>query len=201
MKQPANTCSAILALQAAFLSILPRILLHARITFRYLVCPHQREDAAAEMVALCWLWSIRLNQRGKDARQFPAVLASYAARSVKSGRRLCGQESAHDVLSSTAQQRRRFHVASLVDDGLNGTVLENALVDNRQTPPPEQAAFRIDFPDWLRSHQQRDRRVIEDLMAGEPARDIAQKHGLTSARVSQLRRRFKKSWERMGEAA
>ena len=42
-----------------------------------------------------------------------------------------------------------------------------ALTDNTQTPPDEAAAFRIDFPIWLMSWSERDRRIIE-----ENARDV-----------------------------
>ena len=35
------------SLHAGFLALLPRIELHARIYFRYLKCPHGKEDAVA----------------------------------------------------------------------------------------------------------------------------------------------------------
>jgi hypothetical protein len=39
-------------LRAQFLALLPRIELHARITFRGVKCPDRRADAVAETVAL-----------------------------------------------------------------------------------------------------------------------------------------------------
>jgi hypothetical protein len=95
--------------QAAFLTILPRIELHAQIYFRGLKCPHRRADAVQETFAVAWKWFARLMERGKDPLTFPAVFASYAARAVKCGRRVCGQEKGNDVLSSLARHRRPGH--------------------------------------------------------------------------------------------
>src|SRR5438132_13717902 len=86
-------------LQNAFAAVQPRILTHARIYFRHLRCAQRRADCEAEVVALCWQWFCRLAQRGEDARHFISALATYAARAVRSGRRLCGHLSATDVLS------------------------------------------------------------------------------------------------------
>jgi hypothetical protein len=36
--------------------------------------------------------------------------------------------------------------------------------------------------------------VIDDLMIGERTMDVADKHGLTAARISQLRRDFYEDW-------
>ena len=111
-------------LHARFLSFLPRIELHGRVCFRHLRFPHRRQDAIQEMVALCWKWFVRLAERGRDATRFPSALATYAAKAVRSGRRLTGMERAKDVLSPLAQQRQGFAVVKLPDRGtLNGTPL------------------------------------------------------------------------------
>ena len=77
-------------LQARFLVLLPRVELHGRVYFRHLKCAESRREAVAEMVALCWRWFVRLHERGKDPETFVSALASFAARAVKSGRRVCG---------------------------------------------------------------------------------------------------------------
>src|SRR5262245_27267003 len=194
---PTPSALSIHVLQARFLLILPRIELHGRISFRYLRCPALRDDAVAEVVALAWKWHLRLAERGKDATEFPSALATFAARAVKAGRGLCGRERARDVLSPSALRKHHFVVERLpVFSTPGGNLLEEALVDNRQTPPPEQASFRIDFPTWLRTRSERDRRLAEDLMRGERTQDVSTKFGLSPARISQLRRDFHDDWQR-----
>jgi hypothetical protein len=46
--------------------------------------------------------------------------------------------------------------------------LQEALIDNTKTPPDEQAAFRIDFPNWLTSLDQRRGRIAEELVCHFP---------------------------------
>ena len=200
-------------LHARFLLLLPRIELHGRIIFRYLECADRRADALAEMRALAWLWFPRLSEQGRDPLQFPSTLAVFAARAVKSGRRLTGQEKAQDVMSPRARQRHHFRVEPLPEptgrsyESRYGVpygqqtqdALEERLRDNTQTPVPDQVCFRLDFPAWLCSRSERDRRVIEDLMRGEGTLDVADKHGLSPARVSQLRREFREDWRQFCE--
>jgi hypothetical protein len=184
------------ALQAAFVALLPRIALHARIYFRDVQCPHQKEDAIAETVALAWKSFVRLAHRGKDASQFVTVLADYAARRVRSGRLLCGKEKARDVLSRLAQIHKGFVVAGLAigDCTRHGSVFMEALHDNTQTPVPDQVGFRVDFPRWRNRRCERDRRLIDNLMTGEHTLAAAHRFGLSPARVSQLRREFHLAW-------
>jgi DNA-directed RNA polymerase specialized sigma24 family protein len=186
------------ALHAAFLALLPRIERHARICFRHLGCPQRRDDAVAETVALCWQWYLRLVERGKDPAAFVSTFAGYAARAVRRGRRVCGQEAGQEVLSPRAQARHGFAVLRLPagPTTLNGSPLEEALLDNAVTPPPEAAAFRIDFPAWLASWPERDRRLIEALGLGERTLALAQQRGLTPGRISQKRREYHGDWLR-----
>jgi hypothetical protein len=182
-------------LQAAFLAILPRVEKHARFRFRDLRCRHRQDDAVSETVALAWKCFVRLTRRGKDASRFPVAFANYAARAAKNGRRLCGQEKARDALSPLAQQRRGFAVQSLpMASSMNGNVFDEALAHNTQTPVPDQVGFRLDFPVWRLGRCERDQRLIDELMVGERALDVARRHGLTPARISQLRRAFHLDW-------
>jgi hypothetical protein len=157
----------------------------------------------AEVVAVAWRWFLRATQKGKDVRQFASALASYAARHVRSGRKLAGQDRARDVLSAVAQRRQGFAVGKLAEvSTLTSNPLNEALVDNTQTPPDEQAAFRIDFPDWLAALGGRNRHLAQDLALGHRTRDLAEKYGTSPGRISQLRREFHQDWQRFtGEAA
>ena len=77
---------------------------------------------------------------------------------------------------------------------------EERLHENRRTPVPEQAAFRIDFPQFMRSLSQRDRRLATFLSLGNLAKAAADKFGLSQGRVTQLRQGWCREWRaRQGE--
>jgi hypothetical protein len=185
-------------LQSAFLaSVLPKVVSHGRVYFRHLRSAELKEEYVAEMIALTWKWHLRLADRGKDSTRFPTALAIFAARAVRSGRKLAGMDRAKDVLSPSAQRRHGFLVSALPEvSTLWDNPLSEALHDNTQTPPDEQCAFRIDFPAWRATHAERDRRLLDDLMLGERTLDVAGKYGLSPGRVSQLRREFLLGWRR-----
>ncbi len=48
------------ALGMGFLALLPRLETHARFAFRHNPCPHDRDAAVAEALALGWAWDRRL---------------------------------------------------------------------------------------------------------------------------------------------
>jgi hypothetical protein len=184
------------ALQARFVALLPKIDTHGRIYFRHVHCPHRKADALQEMRALAWLWFVQLARRNKDAADFFSTFSGFLARAVNSGRRLSGMPKAKDVFGFRPQQNHGYAVFSLSDDRcLPGDLLAQALLDNRQTPPPDQAAFRLDFPAWLSTRTVRDRRVINDLMRGERTLQVSRRYGLSPGRVSQLRREFHADWD------
>jgi hypothetical protein len=204
----AGVCVAVL--HARFLRLLPKIETHARIIFRGVRCPVQQEDRVQECVALGWKWFLRLSEQGKDVFDFPMAFAALLTRAVKCGRKLCGQERSREVLSFVAQARHGFgveplpHSISSSHECLYASPLgqqaqdafEERLRDNTQTPVADQVAFRIDFPLWRCTRTERDRRVIDALMAGGRTKDVSQRFGLSPGRVSQLRRDFLEDWRR-----
>jgi len=206
---PAPTTPPIDDLHRAFLRIVPRIELHGRVCFRGLKCPDTRQDCICEMLALAWRWFLRLITQGKDPLAFPTALATFAARAVKAGRRLCGKHKGKDVMNPLAQRWHDFVVEPLPASTCRShedryanphgqqaqDSFEERLRDNTQTPVPEQVVFRLDFTLLVCSRSERDRRIIDDLLLGERTLDVANKHGLSPGRVSQLRREFLVSWQ------
>jgi DNA-directed RNA polymerase specialized sigma24 family protein len=183
------------ALQTLFFAALPRISRHARFCFRHLKREHDHDDAVAEAVALAWRWFVRLVQQGKHPEEFVSAIAAFAARAVKGGRRLCGQENAKDVLSRQTQARRGFLVSRFPEfSTLTGNALEEALHDNATTPVPDQVSFRMDFPAWLATRSSRDRELIGELIAGERTSDAARRFGISPSRISQLRLAYLADW-------
>jgi DNA-directed RNA polymerase specialized sigma24 family protein len=194
---PIPFSSAALAhLQASFIAlVLPKVLSHGRVCFRGIKCPHRHEDVIQDMIGLAWTWHLRLAEKGKDATAFPTAIACYAARAVRSGSRVTGQERATDVLSPVAQRRRHFFVGKLPDfETLTDHPVCEALLDNTKSPPDETVCFKLDFLAWLASLTERDRGIVEALMIGERALDVANKYRMSAARISQKRRAFCRDW-------
>jgi hypothetical protein len=202
--------ASIEVLHMRFLTLVPRIETHAQICFRGVRCPVTQEDRVQECVALAWKWFLRLSEQGKDVFAFPMAFAALVARAVKCGRRLCGQERARDALSLLAQQRHGFGVGSLpattrspheqLYADPHGQALldafEERLRDNTLTPVPDQAAFRLDFPAWLRTLTGRERRLIRAMARNERTKDLSKQFELSAGRISQLRREFHDAWLR-----
>jgi hypothetical protein len=203
------------ALQTHFLQILPRIETHAQVRFGFLRCPGRRDDAIAETIAVAWRWFRRLVEQGKDVDNFVMVLADYAVRHVRNGRKLCGQEKARDVLSSRAQRLKgftlerlpssllRIHNALYSDPHARDLVdtFEERLRDKTQSPVPDQATFRIDYPAWLSQLGQRNREIAEDMALDHGTQELAERHKVSPGCISQLPRELHADYRRFhGEA-
>jgi hypothetical protein len=197
-------------LQAGFLAIRARIERHAAISCRHVRCANRRADFIAEATALAWKWYAELARKGKDAAAFASVLAGFACRAIRCGRRVAGQESASDVLSERAQRRHAFTVSPLPcsvrnsHEQLYGDVtrqrqqdaFEERLQYNRASPVAEQVQFKLDFAGWLKTRTSRERRIIRAMLRDERTTDLSQRFHLSPGRISQLRREFKQDWER-----
>ncbi len=192
---PATPSSPLDLIQAKFLAALPAIERRARFAFRDVRCWHRKEEAVQEAVALCWCWFRRLIEKGKDPSAFPVTLAGFASRQVKCGRGVCGKERIKDALSPSAQQQRGFTVSPIPSfSTLSDNPLQEALIDNTQSPVPDQVIFRLDFPAWLLTLSDRDSRIVEEMMLGAKTSDLAEKFKVSPARISQLRRELFQSW-------
>jgi hypothetical protein len=102
------------------------------------------------------------------------------------------------VLSPLAQKKHSFAVESLTTPNPNPPkdAASDALKDNTITPPPDQAAFRIDFPRWLVSLGRQAQEIAEDLAQGYSTQEMAPRYKLSPGRISQLRRAFHDHWQR-----
>ena len=195
-------------LHVAFLALVPKIKKQARNAFAFYKCADQKADQVAETIALAWKWFVRLHERGKNVATFPVVFAILVARAVASGRRIAEGEPTNDVIAKTAQRKHGFSVSEfphsntipnyelLGDPHAQKTIdaLEERLADNTQTPVPDQAAFRIDFPEWLRSLSPRERTMAQAMMREEGTNDLSRAFGVSAGRISQIRSALRRSW-------
>jgi len=179
-------------------AILPRIVLPGRVYFCRAKDPMKKEERLAEMVAMAWMLSFRLMERGWGVRRLPGAAAAFATRAVRSGLRLCGRrKKAKDAPYPPSRQRPCLVVRPPPEGAdTNDGVFDDAPADNTVTPVDEQVAFRLDFPQWLSTYSDRDRRIALDLMVGERTMDVSEKYALSAGRVSQMRTQFHDSWKR-----
>ncbi len=178
--------------QGGFLAVLPTIITHARIRFRMLR-PERKEEAIAESVAAAYVNYAELAGQGKLSRASQSTLADFAARHVAEHRHVGGSQSSCDVLSTLARRRRGFRLQHL---GLRQDYdnLRPLVVERRGFSPADVAAFRIDFAQWLMSFPRRDRKIMKRMIAGDGTFDVADRFGISPGRVSQLRRKYERSW-------
>ena len=177
-----------------FLAMLPVIRNYADSAFRHLD-PEGREDALHEVVANVVVAFARLVKLGKSHLAYPTVLARYGVAQLREGRRVGNHLRVGEALSEYAQRKKGFAVERLDRfDKESGQWIE-AVVEGSRTPVPDQVAFRIDFPAWLRLQTKRNRRIAEALAVGNTTGEVARRFKLSPARISQLRQDFHQFWK------
>jgi len=153
-----------------------------------------REDAVQESLALALDAYVKLFEQGRADIAYPSVLAMYAARQFRTGRRVTGLLRIDDVMSQRAQKLRGIVVKPLIRRGQSGAWRE-ILVEDRRSTPAETAIARIDFGDWLSRLTDRNRRVATTLATGETSRDTARMFGISAGRVAQIRAKLRRNWQ------
>ena len=180
--------------QAGFLNVLPAVQTHAQIQFRGLPA-EKREQAIQEAIASACVSYQLLAAQGKLNVARPGTLAMYAVNFVRNGRHIGGrQDAAKDAMSQVAQSRHHFKTASYDRFEREAGEWRQVAIEDRKTPIPDLAAFRIDFAQWLKTITRRDRRIILTLAGGERTSAVANRFGISPARVSQLRRKYEQLW-------
>ena len=110
------------------------------------------------------------------------------------GRRAGHPLNVNDITSRHCQQRKRVRVERLDRFDVKKGQWREAVVEDHRTPVPDQAAFRCDFPEWLKTLSDRDRQIAETLSTGEGTTSTAKQFGVTAGRVSQLRGELHEAW-------
>ena len=174
--------------------MLPVIVMHARFVFQHRD-PEARDEAVQEVVANACAAFARLAERGCTSVARPFVLAWYAIRQLREGRRVGNKLNIRDVTSPYCQQRRGITIERLDRYDREEDCWNEVLVEDRNATPADLAATRIDFPAWLETLSRRDRKIALKLAVGETTSDTARQFRLSEARISQLRRELKLAWD------
>ena len=179
--------------QQRFMVLLPTILSNITPAFRRLR-PEAKQEAVAESVAAAFSAYAQLVARGKEHLAFATVLAGHAVKQTCAGRQVGGHLNSNDISSIYGQRRRQLRLARLDRFDSSEGGWKEVLIEDQRTPIPDKVAFRCDFPVWLDSFSSRDRKIAEALAEGGSTSEVARRFGITLGRVSQLRRKFEKSW-------
>jgi hypothetical protein len=179
-----------------FRAMLPKIVGHARISFRYLNS-EARAEAVQEVVCNALKAFVRLVQLKKTDLAYPTVLARYGVAQTRDHRKVGGHLNVCDVLSPYCQRLKSVVVERLDHyDDKEDAWQEAVVVDTRSAPVPDIVAFRCDFADWLRSLKRRGRRIAESLALGNRTTGVAKRFKVCSGRISRIRRELAANWHR-----
>ena len=192
--KPTSEQPAVPAWHEPFLAMLPAIVRHASISFTDR--PYQnRKELVQEAVANCLVAYVRLVELGKEDIAYPSVLAMYAVRQIREGRRVGTKMNVRDISSTYCQIAKGIAVKRLDHYDHDSAEWMELLVEDHHATPADIAATRIDFAAWLDGLPGRLRRVAEFLATGETTSAAAKKFRVTAGRISHLRRDLMKSWE------
>ena len=157
-----------------FLSMLPLIRSQARLAFRRLR-PELRNELVQEVVANAYCAFAALVSCGKANIAYATPLANFAIRQVIAGRRVGTKLNSRDVTSIVAQRHQGFTRRTLPSNGSESDSCSEILADDTLTPVPDQVAFRLDFPAWLRIQNRRKRELARFLALGNSATEAARR--------------------------
>ena len=181
--------------QRRFVVMLPAIQRYAGRRFRDKLC-EERDELISEVVALSFAMFVRLVERGETNRAYASTLANFACCQVAVGRRLGTPLNVNDITSEYCRRRKGVCVQSLHRRDRKTGVWREILVEDHRATPADLAAARIDVPAFFDSLPKRDRRIAEQLAAGESTTCVARMFRLSLGRISQLWRELGDAWKR-----
>ena len=99
-----------------------------------------------------------------------------------------------DPLSTYAQRAKAITVERLDYRDNETDEWLPVFVDDHRVSVADQAALRIDVPEWLKGFARRLQEIACDLARGFSTSEVAARYGVSAGRISQLRREFYLSW-------
>lgn len=187
-----GAASQLMEWQIRFMHELPRIQRLTSIAFRR--CREElRHELVAEAIGYCYCAYCRLAELHREDDAHPTALVRFAVKRVGIGLQIGCSRNRYDVTSRYSRLQSGIRIESLSlgsdDGGWRELVFESG-----RASPADVAALRVDLETWLETLSQRDREIALLLGAGERTFEVAERFGISRGRVSQLRRKFAKSW-------
>ncbi len=173
--------------QLNFVAMLPEIEQKLRVAFCRLD-PEALDDAIGEGVVHSLLTYVRLHEQGRAEAATPSSLAWYSSRLVKRGRPAGGRMNGKEPLSRYGQISNEIEV-----ERSHGQWIDS-LVEDKRAAVADQVAAKLDVGAWFATLTKRMKEIAKDLAFGCSTSEVAEKHGVTAGRISQLRRTLEESW-------
>jgi hypothetical protein len=166
--------------RAAFAALIPELTRMAKAKFRDLDA-ESKDEHVQNTLALCWYRYTSLIRDGRGDE--PGIIRSvlwYSIKQIRAGRNLPTGESSKpkDVFAYARRGRLTFERVDLWE------------YVSDETPIPDAVAFRMDFPSFIGTLNDRQRDIALDLMHGMGTGECAAKHCVTSGAISQTRERI-----------
>jgi hypothetical protein len=180
--------------QTRFVTMLPEIQQRLRQAFRHLDA-EAREDSIEEAIVHSLLSYSRLHERGRAESASPSSLAWYATLQVKRGRPAGGRMNGKEPLSRYAQLGNGIRI-----EQMHGNWID-AMVEDKRASVTDQVAAKMDVGAWFATLTQRMKEIAKDLACGFTTSEVAMKYGVSSGRISQLRRTLEESWAEFQQEA
>lgn len=183
---------------SAFEQMLPTIQRQAKHAFRH-VRPELKEDLICEVVANSFLAYRRLVERDKADLAYPSVLARFAIKQARQGRKVGSKMNVRDTSSYYCRRKNCIKRHGLGNDHdhdqeRSKSWPEEILVEDRHATPADIACCRVDFNQWLMTLDRRQRRIAKTLATNETTQRTARKFNLSEGRISQIRRELERAW-------
>ena len=173
--------------QTRFVTMLPEIQQRLRQAFRHLDA-EAREDSIEEAIVHSLLSYSRLHERGRAESASPSSLAWYATLQVKRGRPAGSRMNGKEPLSRYAQLGNGIRIEQMQSNWID------AMVEDKRASVTDQVAAKMDVGAWFATLTKRMKEIAKDLAFGFTTSEVAMKHGVSSGRISQLRRTLEESW-------
>jgi hypothetical protein len=174
--------------------MLPTIRRQTELAFRF-AGDEAKDELVSEVVANVYCAFARLVERGLPHLAFPTALTRFAIRQIRSGRRVGTRLNAKDLSSLDRRRGATVRIHSLHQFDPESRTWHEALVEHRHAGPADTAAARIDIAQWLARLPDDKRKFAEALSRGEERPNLTRLFGISSSRISQLRRELRQSWE------
>ncbi len=173
--------------QSIFVAMMPEIQQKLRLAFCRLD-PEACEDAIGEGVVHSLLTYVRLHEQGRAEVATPSSLAWYSSRLVKRGRPAGGRMNCKEPLSRYGQ------ISSDIEVERSPSHWIDTLAEDKRASVADQVAAKMDVGAWFATLTKRTKEIAKDLAFGCSTSEVAEKHGVTAGRISQLRRTLEESW-------